>query len=167
MKITLDSLLASRDARKAMQKRLLNEYPNLTLICLTVIMPGNVKRNSYSLTTAKAAVDSIRQTFADSLCKLTEYDLETGYEAFALVERSPLETKKMTCEIEDRHPLGRLFDLDVIDPVSHEPIARNAVGHAERRCLLCKKAARYCMRNKSHSLEDIQQCIQQIVDAYV
>ena len=55
MEITLDLLLASRDRRVAMQQKLRETYPNLTLVCLTVIMPGNVKRNLSSLITAHAA----------------------------------------------------------------------------------------------------------------
>ena len=41
-------------------------------------------------------------------------DLETGYEGFFLVAMSPVEAKRLACQIEDSHPLGRLMDLDVI-----------------------------------------------------
>ena len=56
MEITLDQLLASREERASFQKELLKGYPGKTLVCLTVIMPGKVKRNLQSLVVAQAAV---------------------------------------------------------------------------------------------------------------
>lgn len=43
--VTLNELLASRDSRHAMQQKLLAEHSGKTLVCLTVVMPGSVKRN--------------------------------------------------------------------------------------------------------------------------
>lgn len=45
MEITLEELLKSRDERHAHQMELLKEHEGLTLVCLTVVMPGSVKRN--------------------------------------------------------------------------------------------------------------------------
>ena len=63
MPITLDELLASRDARHAMQQKLMAEHSGKTLVCLTVVMPGSVKRNLQSLTVARAAVEAMRKAF--------------------------------------------------------------------------------------------------------
>ena len=63
MPITLDELLASRDARHAMQQKLMAEHSGKTLVCLTVVMPGSVKRNQQSLTVAHAAVKAMRKAF--------------------------------------------------------------------------------------------------------
>ena len=54
MQITLEQLLGSRDARHARQMSLLEQHPDKTLVCLTVVMPGSVKRNEQSLTVAHA-----------------------------------------------------------------------------------------------------------------
>ena len=62
--ITLHELLASRDARHATQQKLLAEHSGKTLVCLTVVMPGSVKRNQQSLTAAHAAVEAMRKAFA-------------------------------------------------------------------------------------------------------
>lgn len=40
MNITLEELLLSRDNRQQTQMKLLQEYKDKTLLCLTVIMPG-------------------------------------------------------------------------------------------------------------------------------
>ena len=145
---------------------LLREHPNETLLCLTVIMPGSVKRNRLSLAVARAATEAIRVEFAESITQMEERDLETGFEAYVLVSLPTLEAKQTTCRIEENHPLGRLFDIDVIDPTG-SPVSRGAVGAQPRRCLLCDKEARFCMRNHTHSPEQIQAHIAEIVEAYV
>ncbi len=164
--ITLDMLLASRDARRAMQQQLMAANPGLTLVCLTVVMPGSVKRNEQSLIVAKAAVDALKHEFDKRLTYLDERDLPTGYEAFLLVSMPPLEAKKVTCGIEESHPLGRLFDIDVFDGEGRQ-ISREAVGLEARRCMICDNEARWCMRNRTHTQEELHNHINSLIDNYV
>ena len=70
MPITLHELLASRDSRHAMQLKLLAENSGKTLVCLTGVMPGSVKRNHQSLTAAHAAVEAMRKAFGQELQSL-------------------------------------------------------------------------------------------------
>lgn len=166
MEITLDQLLASRDERYLRQQHLLQEYADRTLVSLTVIMPGKVKRNSLSLVVAQAATEAIREAFGEKrICHSEERDLPTGYEAFYIVDCEERHAKEIVCEIEERHPLGRLFDMDVI---RHDgtPYPRTEVGLPQRRCLLCDNEARYCMRNHSHSQEEISAEIKRLVENY-
>ena len=166
MKISLDQLLASRDRRWHRQQELLREHPDETLLCLTVIMPGAVKRNRFSLVVAQAATEAMRVAFADSITWMEKRDLETGFEAYAFTTHPLLDAKRMACHIEEEHPLGRLFDLDVIDTTG-TPVSRSAIGAEPRRCLLCQQEARFCMRNHTHSREELQARIEKIVDEYV
>ena len=165
MEITLDMLLESREKRWNFQRQLIQEHPELTLVCVTVIMPGNVKRNTQSLVVAHAAVQSVQNAFDKDIRWQQEKDLVTGYEAFFLIQRPMFDCKRVACEIEDAHPLGRLFDIDVIDS-NVEPVSRSVIGKEGRKCLLCEHEARYCMRNHTHSREELQQRIQQMIDAY-
>ncbi len=164
--ISLDMLLASRDARRDMQQKLMAADPESTLVCLTVVMPGSVKRNEQSLTVAEAAVKALRHEMDKRLSYLEERDLETGYEAFLLVSLPPLETKRITCGIEETHPLGRLFDIDVFDK-DGMAIQREAVGLQPRRCMLCDNEARWCMRNRTHTQEELHSHINSLIDSYV
>lgn len=165
MEITLDMLLESREKRWQLQRQLIQDNPELTLVCLTVIMPGNVKRNAQSLVVAHAAVEAIQEAFGQSIQWQREQDLSTGYEGYYLVDMSMIACKRLACEIEDNHPLGRLFDIDVIN--THvEPVSRSVIGREGRKCLLCDQDARYCMRNHTHSRDELQQKIQQMIEAY-
>ncbi len=164
--ITLEELLASRDERHARQMRLLEEQPDKTLVCLTVVMTGSVKRNELSLVVAHAAVEALHKSFSPEEGEMTERDLETGYEAYLLTNIAEREAKLICCDIEDQHPLGRLFDIDVI---RHDgsPMSRSSVGRSARKCLLCDNEARYCMRNHSHTQEELHQYIHQLIEQYV
>lgn len=183
MPITLDELLASRDARHAMQQKLMAEHSRKTLVCLTVVMPGSVKRNQQSLTVARAAVKAMRKAYNisdDQLPEtelltnelktetrecLVERDLNTGYEAYLITSLPLLEAKRVAVDIEDTHPLGRLFDIDVID-AQGIPVSRDRVGGQPRRCLVCDHEARYCMRMRWHTQEEIWARIKQMTDDY-
>lgn len=183
MPITLDELLASRDARHAMQQKLMAEHSGKTLVCLTVVMPGSVKRNQQSLTVARAAVKAMRKAYNisdDQLPEtelltnelktetrecLVERDLNTGYEAYLITSLPLLEAKRVAVDIEDTHPLGRLFDIDVID-AQGIPVSRDRVGGQPRRCLVCDHEARYCMRMRWHTQEEIWARIKQMTDDY-
>ena len=183
MPITLDELLASRDARHAMQQKLMAEHSGKTLVCLTVVMPGSVKRNQQSLTVARAAVEAMRKAYniSDDLLPetelltnelkteagecLVERDLNTGYEAYLITPLPLLEAKRVAVDIEDTHPLGRLFDMDVID-AQGIPVSRDRVGGQPRRCLVCDHEARYCMRMRWHTQEEIWARIKQMTDDY-
>lgn len=166
MEITLDKLLLSRDQRSTRQQELLSEYPDASLVCLTVIMPGNVKRNFFSLITAGAALQSMIECYNGTIKHLSTRDLPTGYEAYLVTTLSHAQAKQIACDIEDSHQLGRLFDIDVILPTG-VPMTRQQVDKSPRRCLICDNEARYCMRNHTHSIEELQAKIKELIDAYV
>ena len=188
--VTLNELLASRDSRHAMQQKLLAEHSGKTLVCLTVVMPGSVKRNHQSLVVAHAAVEQMIRSYelgvrsdelgvrsdelrvrSDELGiryggRLIERDLETGYEAYLITPLPLLEAKRIAVQIEDTHPLGRLFDIDIIDK-DGVPVSRDRVGSRPRRCLVCDREARFCMRMRWHTQEEIWERINAMVDSWL
>jgi holo-ACP synthase CitX len=83
-----------------------------------------------------------------------------------LTSLGPVDAKHKACWLEDTHPLGRLFDVDVIDKKGL-PISRSTIGEAPRKCLLCDHEARYCMRNHSHTQEELHHKIAEMIEDYV
>lgn len=160
--ITLQELLGSRDRRARRQGELLSQFPGRALLCLTVQLPGPEKKNALSLKIARAGVEAVGKRFNPVFEEIN--DLQTGFEAFFIVDGQPLEVKKAAAEIEDTHPLGRLMDLDVIGPEG--PLGRASIGLQERRCLICEKPARYCMRAGSHTQDELMARIKQLVSSY-
>ena len=139
MSVTLEQLLQSRDKRAQHQRDLLGENPGKSLLCLTVQLPGSVKRNERSLAIAKAGVEAIREAFKPEYEELL--DLETGYEGYFLVSLDPLEAKRRTCSLEDTHPLGRLIDIDVL---RHARLDRASPGFmaSEKGTEICSASAK-------------------------
>ena len=158
----MEQLLESRDARAAHQQELLAAHPSASLVCLTVQLPGPEKRNALSLTIGQAGLEALRERFPASHYEVR--DLETGYEVYMLVREGALEAKRMCCELEESHPLGRLMDMDVLG--AEGPVSRSRLGLPERCCLLCGQPVRYCMRAKNHSREELLLRIKQMVEEY-
>lgn len=160
--ITLEQLLQSRDERARLQQDLLGRFPGRSLVCLTVQLPGPEKRNSHSLVIGHAGVKALADAFgADPEVR----DLETGFEAYLTVPIPATDAKRLCCSIEDSHPLGRLMDIDVI--TWDGPMGRDSIGMEPRKCLLCDKPARWCMRARTHTVEELLNRIGQMVEAYV
>ena len=165
MLVSLEQILESRDVRQQTQRQLMREYPDKTLICMTVVMPGSEKRNKQSLIVANAGKQELEKIFKDTIIYSQANDLQTGYEFYLIVNLNYLEAKTICCNIEENHPLGRLFDIDVFDS-SGVPVMREEVGFAKRKCLICENEARFCMRNFTHTQEEIQQHINQLINSY-
>ena len=157
----LQEILLARDRRAARQAALLGMNRG-TLLCLTVQLPGPVKRDSRTLMIASAAVKAVRESF--EVIQEELLDLETGYEACFLVQTSSREAKFKAVALEENHPLGRLFDLDVLvlrGSVPY-PLSREELGLEPRRCLICDKPARECMRSKAHTTAALLEKIDRI-----
>ena len=121
-----------------------------------------------------------------------ERDLPTGFEAFLVVDLPAREVKRACCEIEDSHPHGRLMDIDVLERCPVEPgmtgkepgmtgkepgmtgsvtagcdrlsiLSRTEVGLPERRCLLCERPARECIRAGRHTTDELLARISEIL----
>ncbi len=67
--------------------------------------------------------------------------------------------KNITIAIEESSQLGRLFDIDVID-VNFEKLSRKSF----RKCLICEKQAQECGRSRKHSIEELQNKVEEILE---
>lgn len=70
-------------------------------------------------------------------------------------ESNPGAVKAQMAALEETHPLGRLFDLDVYG-FEGRPISRQDLGIAPRRCLLCGGDVQECRRTGRHTLSELQ-----------
>ena len=107
----------------------------------------------------------MRDAFRPEEGCLIERDLQTGYEAYLITPTPLLDAKLTATRIEDTHPLGRLFDIDIIDE-NGVPVSRDRVGGQPRRCLVCEHEARFCMRKRWHTQDEIWAKINQMVADY-
>lgn len=154
--VSLNEMLAAREARAAAQQQLLAAH-SAPLVCLTLNIPGPVK-----------VLDLVPRAFEEGLKRITgslkekhiqilelrESHEKTGYEALCSVDGDPIELKAMMTAIEDSGPLGRLLDIDVIR-TDGEKVSRTELGCPSRTCLLCGQPAHICGRSRSHSVAEL------------
>lgn len=155
MEVTLTEILDARERRAERQKLLLEQYQK-PLLCFTMNIPGPVKLDrdiSIGFYVGKwllaDALSGKHVLFHESRRE------STGCEAFYVVDMPPRELKRLAIELEDIDPVGRLFDMDVLD-AGGEKLSREAMGYAKRKCLICDRDAVLCARSRAHGLQALQ-----------
>ena len=162
--VTLEDVLANREARADRQRLLLAAHA-VPLVSFTVNMPGPVKDNAASRAVFQQGVDALEQRITGNGWKFLAQEkrtANTGPEGLFSVDCPAIDLKKAMVALEDEHPLGRLFDLDVLSP-SGEHLSRRDFGAPMRRCLICERAAAECARSRTHSLDELLRAIETLL----
>lgn len=165
--VSLEQMLAARERRAARQQAALARLAR-PVVSLGVVMPGPMKDNDQSRTILDAATRSLDTLFTARRWPVLFFEPvggPTGPEALYVVDAEALDIKRALVELEDSHPLGRLWDLDVICP-RRGILSRRALGQPPRRCLVCDAEAHACARSQRHSLTQLLAVIGEKVDAY-
>ena len=155
--IDLPDMLEAREARVARRVAALSEHgrPCLTL---SIVTPGPVKDSPLSRLLAQAAREEVEARFAElrwRFDRLYTAQSATGPEALYSVACDPFRLKTEMVTLEESHPLGRLWDLDVHD-TDGNGLSRHSVGLAPRRCLVCGEPAHGCTRSAAHPLDTLR-----------
>lgn len=154
--ITLPELLASRDARQARQQAWLAQSA-LPLISFTPLAPGPVKDSELTRRIFNHGIRTLRQLLETSGWEIKRQyclGLATGAEGLLAVDAPAQALKQTTITLEQMHPLGRLWDIDILTPQG-EILSRSALSLPARRCLVCERYARICARERTHPLADL------------
>jgi holo-ACP synthase len=165
--VSLEQLLAARDYRVACQAAALARFAR-PLVSMTVVMPGPVKDGPLPrsvLTEALREVHAMSSTLEWPVLSRQIRWKNTGPEAIYVIDVEADLLKTAAAELEDKHPLGRLWDLDVIVP-GQRVLSREQLGMPARRCLLCERPASECGRTRRHSLQELLAVMQRIVNSY-
>ncbi|SMP68521.1 citrate lyase holo-[acyl-carrier protein] synthase [Anoxynatronum buryatiense] len=157
----INQIMTAKERRAARQHRLLRVYGS-TVISLTLNLPGGYRRYDrwqqvwHEARRALEVLESVEKHH-------TSREGLWGPETFMAVGMGPLAVKVITTTIEERHPLGRLFDIDVID-LAGNPVSRKQLGKPARSCLICEKPAIECYLNRAHSLEELMKAVETIIE---
>ncbi|MEY8709778.1 citrate lyase holo-[acyl-carrier protein] synthase [Mangrovibacter phragmitis] len=163
--VSLDALLSARDNRAERQTGWLTHYRR-TVISLTLVTPGVVKDSIRYRNTMGVALQACDQLLWQQRWRVLDRQvlwLPTGPEAMWCVNHDASEVKALSTLLEQTHPLGRLWDIDVICP-QQGAIGRKALGREMRRCLLCDEPAHACSRSRQHSPEQVIACVEAMID---
>lgn len=159
--ITLSQMLSRREMRANNQQKFLTQYHS-PLVSFTMNIPGPVKTNE----SVRRAFDIGQILLLEGLARLnaeildcSEIHEDTGDELLLAVRNvQPEILKDMAVNIESFSPLGRLFDIDIID--EH---GRKLSRQEFRKCIICGKQAQECARSRTHSVSEMQEAVTRLL----
>lgn len=164
LQVELTDMLEARERRARIQEQLLSAH-GLPVISFTMNIPGPVKLLPHvteAFQESLAAVENALSRRGLAIICRESIREKTGWEEFLCVRASPESLKRITVEIEERDPVGRLCDLDVIRPDGLK-VSREDIGFPGRKCLLCGEPAHACSRSRRHSVEELTEEIERIL----
>lgn len=161
--VEMPAMLDAREQRAALQREFLESY-HCPLLSFCLNIPGPVKTNA-----------SLRALFDDGLTQILQiltkpqwhivgrHDKHkaTGDECLLAIQGDVEALKEAMVKLEEQHPLGRLFDIDVLNDRG-EKLSRSM----PRRCLLCGRQAQDCARSRRHSVEELTDYIASLLRQY-
>ncbi len=155
MEVTLQEILDARENRVAQQTFLLEKHQK-PLLCFTMNIPGPIKLDrDVSIGFAVGNWLLQRALRGKPVLYREIHRHKTGCEAFYVVDLPARELKQLAMDVEDIDPIGRLFDMDVLD-TDGSKLSREDMGAPRRKCLLCDNDAALCARSRAHGLEALQ-----------
>ena len=158
--VTLQDVLEARDARARRQEALLLQHQQ-PLISFTMNIAGPVKLDRQILRAFQEGERWIRAHLSQlgmPVLACEQHLSFTGCESIWAVAADAARLKQQMTAIEESCPLGRLFDIDVID-AQGQHLSRPA----ERTCLICGGPVRACARSRQHSAEELFARTQDII----
>jgi len=156
MGVSLQDMLDARERRVALRHAFFSgSDPPQTLLQITVNIPGPVKNSDMIRDIYEEAIRSVNDHLPGAeFLPESSGDLKTGPEGYCRLSLTGDEAKSKTSLLEDRCPLGRLWDMDVFTDPDHS-VSRRDLGLESRRCYLCDSPAHECSRSRRHSLDRI------------
>ncbi|NOI66052.1 citrate lyase holo-[acyl-carrier protein] synthase [Vibrio sp. 99-8-1] len=164
--ISLQQLLTSREERAEKQRAWSRELA-APLVSFTINMVGPIKRNQIAKTAFDHGIHAIKDACVlhdIEIKRAQATDNDAGYQMlFCMANIEALYLKKIMLAIEETHPLGRLFDIDVIDSKG-VLLSRDDFELVRRRCLICDEQAKVCARTQAHSLQQLIEKMSEMVN---
>lgn len=151
--VTVDEMLHAKEQRAARQRHALSCY-RLPVVSVTLVTPGAVKNTAAwqrLMVCAQAEIAATCRSQAWTCVWEKRYDERTGPVWMAALRAPAKALKRAMCELEEHHPLGRLWDIDVLDR-DGTSLSRSALGLPTRKCLICHEDAHSCARSRRHAL---------------
>lgn len=164
---TIEEVLAHRDKRVQLQKETLEKNKNVITVSLNI--PGPIKNNDSLMKLAQTANDEVQKRLPLLKKEGTLCD-SAGCDFFYATSLPASTVKEKLIQIEEEHPLGRLFDLDVQfkdQDGNLTSISRQDLGFPARRCLICGREAKYCARSRQHDTTELQCKIEELWQNYL
>ncbi len=132
----------------------------------TVVMPGPDKSGEVAGLIFAEMIAALSDRAVDCKWLIHHREIRGGAAGPSVMlvvsESDPHAVKTQMVALEETHPVGRLFDLDVYD-LDGRPVSRQDLGIAPRRCLMCGGNVQECRRGGRHTLLELQAEIERML----
>lgn len=154
-------MLLARERRAARQTALLERFGK-PLVCFTMNIPGPVKDTALIRRSFRRGLEALEERLPKVLHREAREEV-TGCEAIFAVDGEAVELKRLCTQIEDGTPMGRLFDMDVLDPEGNK-LDRALVNGKSRDCIVCGAPGRGCASRRLHSVPELTAAVTAILE---
>ena len=165
--VSLTDMLLAREMRAKRQDDFFKQH-NSTLLSYSLNVVGAQKRSDLldrafyeGLAEIKTRIIQHRLPVKESV----KTDATTGLEYLWAIDADAVLLKSIFVQLEETHPLGRLFDMDVLC-FQRGKIERSMLNRAERSCLLCNEAGHACARSRKHEVSEVIAYIENMLDVF-
>lgn len=156
--VTLQQMLEAREMRVALQKSLLNTYKT-PLICFTMNIAGPIKTSQLIERAFFEGIELLQSRLPKKSILHQEIDVSaTGCQAMFCASMNAQKLKAICTDIEESCPLGRLFDMDVLDTDGTKLNRNNTRG-----CIVCGAPGRECAAGRIHTVPQLQSTTYKII----
>ena len=161
--LTLETMLAAKEARAARQQALLAQYGG-SLASITVNLPGPYKNRPEALALVEYAVHTLAELFGANYQDVQA--LATGPLGFVACDAPAEVLKRAVVAIEETGRYGRLLDIDVFDK-NGALLSRGDTAEKKRQCFLCDRPAIICMREGRHCASELEDAVQEMLQDFM
>lgn len=165
MEVSLMEILDAREKRAQRQRQLLEQYRK-PLLCFTMNIAGPVKTSPLILRGFDLGLELLEQqrmVWKIPVLHFEQIRENTGNEALFVLDCDALTAKRAAVAVEDHTAAGRLYDMDVLRPDGSK-VERQELGLEGRKCLICGGEARLCARSRAHTVAQLQQRTQALLE---
>lgn len=161
MEVSLQQILDAREQRVQIQQQLLARY-GAPLVCFTMNIAGPVKVTPLILRGFEAGLSQLEGQLPRPCILHRQISTEaTGCQAIFAVAAAASWLKSLCTQLEEATPLGRLWDMDVLD-TDGKKLERKGF----RSCMVCGAPGRYCAAGRKHSVPQLQAVTQHILQQH-
>jgi holo-ACP synthase len=168
--VTLEEMLNFREEKVWLQSKFKEAHKDSVIIAIGMNIPGPRKTSPDIMKAFQAGGQAIFDSLQEQKILVEEeteiMKKEGCLKILAVKSEDPLLIKKIMINIEETHPLGRLFDIDVYDKTG-KGMSREQLGITVRRCLLCGQEAKACGRSRNHTIEELYKRVEDIIKSWL
>lgn len=164
IEVTLSEMQERMELRAARQREILAEF-HCPVISFSMNIPGSIKTNEAVRSAFDCGTDSLLHELSlrgFNIGLSEEYHGVTGDELFVSADAPAEELKSIAVHIEETRPLGRLYDIDVIN-INGEKISRPC----SRECPVCGRRAQECARSRTHTFKELQDAVEDLLHSSI